>query len=66
MKTKREGFGFPEVLCCHIQYPSETSGDLNVSQDPAMLVTAAWDGSGAKNVGEEYTLQSLAVSVSSF
>lgn len=37
-----------------------------MSQDPAMLVTAAWDGSGAKNVGEEYTLQSLAVSVSSF
>lgn len=37
-KTARsDGSGFPEVLCCHIQYPSETLGDLNVSQDPATL-----------------------------
>lgn len=32
-----DGFGFPEVLCCHVWYPSETSGDLNVSQDPATI-----------------------------
>lgn len=37
-KTARsDGSGFPEVLCCHIQCPSETLGDLNVSQDPATI-----------------------------
>lgn len=37
-KTARsDGSGFPEVLCCHIQWPFETLGDLNVSQDPATL-----------------------------
>lgn len=32
-----DGFGFPEVLCCHVWYPSETSGDLSVSQDPVTI-----------------------------